>query len=157
MHRRRRRPDTLLSSINVVPFLDVLLVLLVIFLVTAPLLNQSTVNLPQVDDSALPPPEAANRAALEIVYQKDGGDAPYILINHMANGDTTEGLTESDILALVDSQIKEAAILYEQENPKLILSADGDLAYKQVIALLGKLHQAGYGNIGIAVEGAAAP
>ena len=50
MRKRRRQP---ISNINVVPYLDVMLVLLVIFMITAPLFNQGVVDIPSVGDKAL--------------------------------------------------------------------------------------------------------
>ncbi len=49
----KRRRTNLISSINVVPYLDVMLVLLVIFMITAPLLNQGVIDLPSVGEKAL--------------------------------------------------------------------------------------------------------
>src|SRR5689334_19976722 len=64
----RRKRTRLMSQINVVPYIDVMLVLLVIFMVTAPLINTSVINLPSVSRSNTPPV-----APVELMIKKDGG------------------------------------------------------------------------------------
>ena len=63
----RRKQTRLMSQINVVPYIDVMLVLLVIFMVTAPMINTSIVDLPSVSRSNQPP---AN--PLEVMIRQDG-------------------------------------------------------------------------------------
>jgi len=61
------RPRRLMNQINVVPYIDVMLVLLVIFMVTAPMIQTGTVDLPSVADVRQPPSEA-----LYVIVKKDG-------------------------------------------------------------------------------------
>ena len=72
----RRRKNRPISNINVVPYLDVMLVLLVIFMITAPLFNQGVVDLPSVGDAPL---SEQKSGALEVVYEDEGR---YRLIDH---------------------------------------------------------------------------
>ena len=66
MYERRKR-TRLMNQINVVPYIDVMLVLLVIFMVTAPLINTSVIDLPSVSRSNQPP-----AAPLEVLIQRNG-------------------------------------------------------------------------------------
>ena len=138
-HRRSHKP---ISNINVVPYLDVLLVLLVIFMITTPLFSQGVIDLPKVGDTPLP---TAEEAALEILYEERASN-PYRVKDYRADGDETSQLSEDELL----SELNKKKILYE--NPYIIISAEGTLAYENVIALLGKLRDAGYDNIALAAE-----
>jgi len=66
MKNNRRSNNRLMNEINVVPYIDVMLVLLVIFMVTAPLMNPSQIDLPQVGKSSTVAP-----APLEVIIKKD--------------------------------------------------------------------------------------
>lgn len=136
MKRRSHRP---ISAINVVPFLDVLLVLLVVFMITTPLLNQGVVELPSVGEKALPSAEAT---ALEVAYDNTTKN-PYRLIDHNEGSESVRlGLPE--LLA----ELRKKHILYEQ--PTIIISAEKNLLYKDVFNLVGALRDAGYDKIALA-------
>lgn len=141
MSRRRRRPP--LSHINIVPYLDVLLVLLMIFMITTPLFSQGVIDLPQVGERPLP---SAQEATLEILYERRAA-TPFILKDH--KGDTETAPLSADTLM---AELDRKKILYEK--PYIIVSAEGALQYKEVIALLGRLRDAGYDNIALAAENA---
>ena len=64
---RLARKKNLKAEINVVPYIDVMLVLLVIFMITAPLLNPGVINLPSIGKSSIPPKEP-----IEIIIRKSG-------------------------------------------------------------------------------------
>ena len=66
MNYSRRATNQPMSQINVVPYIDVMLVLLVIFMITAPLMNPGQIDLPSVGKSAAPPV-----APLEVIIKKD--------------------------------------------------------------------------------------
>lgn len=138
-HRRSHKP---ISNINVVPYLDVLLVLLVIFMITTPLFSQGVVDLPTVGDTPLP---TAEEATLEIMYEEKAVN-PYRVKDYRADGEETAQLSEEELI----NELNKKKILYEK--PYIIISAEGVLAYKDVIALLGRLRDAGYDNIALAVE-----
>ena len=137
--RRRRQP---ISNINVVPYLDVLLVLLVIFMITTPLFNQGVLDLPKVGDRALPGAEAA---ALEILYEQKAAN-PYRLKDHKDGGSETAQLSLEGLIA----ELNKKKILYEE--PYIIISAAGVLSYQEVVTLLGELRDAGYDNLALSVE-----
>lgn len=137
MRRRRRSP---ISDINVVPYLDVLLVLLVIFMVTAPLFNQGVVNVPEAGEKA---PSGSPSSSLEIVLEESGGN--YRLIDHNDNSES-DGLTEKEL----KEKLKRKVFLYgnENEKPPIVISADVDLSYGEVMKLLIELREAGHEKIG---------
>lgn len=135
MRRARHRP---ISNINVIPYLDVLLVLLVIFMITTPLLNQGVVDLPSVGDNPLPSAEAT---ALEIAYDQTTKN-PYRLLDHKEGSESTR-LTIDELL----DELRKKHILYNQ--PTLIISAEKNLLYQDVFRLIGALRDAGYNKIAL--------
>lgn len=123
---RRKTP---LSEINVTPFVDVMLVLLVIFMVTAPLLQQGIdVNLPQAKGKDLPPEER-----LSIVIRKDGT----IFLNDNA-------ISKTDLTAKLRSVSK--------LNPNVYLKADKDVPYGLVVELMADIKEAGIEKLGMITE-----
>lgn len=138
MKRRRRAP---ISNINVVPYLDVMLVLLVIFMITAPLFNQGVVDLPAAGESPL---NEQKTGALEIVYEPSGANR-FRLINHELN-------EESERLNLPELMDKLAAEKLLRPEVPVAVSADGALQYKEVTELIGRLRDEGFMQIGLVVK-----
>ncbi|RZA26459.1 MAG: protein TolR [Lysobacteraceae bacterium] len=122
-HRKRRK---LKSEINVVPYIDVMLVLLIIFMVTAPLLNVGVdVNLPQADAKPL---EQSKKKPLVVQVDKDGGLAL------MYEGlDRPQALDEA---ALVE---KVRAFVEADPNLPVYVAGDGEVSYQRVYRVLGML------------------
>ncbi len=140
MRRRKTRP---ISDINVVPYLDVLLVLLVIFMITAPLFNQGIIDVPTVGDTPL---NEIPQAAIEIQYELSGKKDNYTLINHESN-ETIEDLNADQLIA----EIEKYEILYPEKLKKepIILAADNQLTFQKVFDLVGLLRRNGYNNIAL--------
>lgn len=136
--KRRRAP---ISNINVVPYLDVMLVLLVIFMITAPLFNQGVVDLPSAGESALAEQKAG---ALEIVYEPSGENR-FRLIDHELG-------EESARLTLPELMDKLAAEKLLRPGAPVAVSADGALQYKEVMQLIGRLRDEGFSQIGLVVK-----
>lgn len=129
--RRRRKP---MSEINVTPFVDVMLVLLIIFMVAAPLLTVGVpLELPKTAANALP---AEDEQPLTIALT---GDGRVILQN-----------TEIDIQSLVP---KLRAIIAERQSDKVFLRADGSVPYERVMQVMGALNAGGISSIGLVTEG----
>jgi len=123
MERRRQA----LSEINVTPFVDVMLVLLVIFMATAPLLQQGVdVNLPQAKGQALSPAER-----IVITIKKDGR----IFLNRSAVN--LESLR---------------ALLSDRKDREVFLKADKDVPYGFVVEVMGELREAGVEKLGMVTE-----
>ena len=131
--RRRRGRARPMSEINVTPFVDVMLVLLIIFMVAAPLLTVGVpVQLPETAAEALP---TEREEPLTITLDAEGR----VLL--MANE------TESDDLI---AQLR--AIAAERESRKVFLRADGSIPYASVVQVMGALNAAGFNDIGLVTE-----
>ena len=131
--RRRSRRNAPMSEINVTPFVDVMLVLLIIFMVAAPLLTVGVpVNMPETAASALP---TDSEEPLTVTIKGDGSLA-------IQNTDTAEG----ELIA------KLTAIAAERESDRIFLRADGANAWERVAQVMGALNAAGFTNIGLVTD-----
>jgi len=123
------RERNVLSEINVTPFVDVMLVLLVIFMVTAPLLQQGIdVNLPKAKGKDLPPEERIN-----LIIKKGG----VIYMN-----DNPVSMTE----------MRKKLEAISKLNPNVFLKADKDVPYGLVVEVMGEIKEAGIEKLGMITE-----
>ena len=125
---RRIRKRRLKADINVVPYIDVMLVLLIIFMVTAPLLNLGVdVKLPQVAAASVEQPKQ------QVVVQlaEDGGLS---LIQRDGQGDTSK-------LALDEEALVARVAAFRAQDPDLavFVAADGAVRYETVLRMLQRL------------------
>jgi biopolymer transport protein TolR len=122
-----------MSEINVTPFVDVMLVLLIIFMVAAPMLTVGVpIELPDTAASAMPNEE---EEPLTISITADG----LILLQ------TTE-VSDAELIP------KLTAIAAERTTDKVFLRADGALAYERVAQVMGALNAGGFNNIGLVTD-----
>ncbi|WP_158967113.1 protein TolR [Paraglaciecola sp. L3A3] len=130
--RKRRRP---VSEINVVPYIDVMLVLLIIFMVTAPLVTQGVkVDLPKAEAQALD-----EEAKPPLVATVDAQGQYYLNV-----GDTQdEAMSAVDLATLVATHLQR-----EPETP-VVVKGDGAVAYSQVVDLMVLLQRAGAPSVGL--------
>lgn len=135
MSYRRKRRD-IKSEINIIPFLDVLLVLLLIFMATAPIISQSVqVELPDAVDSQNVPNEDNMPVILEV-----SGIGQYTL---SIGGERSEGLTEEMVTAISKQE-------FEKDNDTMFLVGGAkDVPYEEVIKALNLLHLAGIKSVGL--------
>jgi biopolymer transport protein TolR len=129
----RRR--NLISDINVVPYIDVMLVLLVIFMISAPLMVQGIqVNLPEASSEALP---IKNEEPLIVSITKEG--------NVFLETDSTRGrsLNLKEMNELV-SKIFEAS-----PGLQVVIRGDGEVKYETVMSVMASLQIAGASDIGL--------
>jgi biopolymer transport protein TolR len=133
-HRRRRRGTAAsMSEINITPMVDVMLVLLIIFMVAAPLLTVGVpVELPKTAATALP---TEQEEPLAITLTADG---LVLIMNSEVN--------EADLIP----QLR--AIAAERTSDKIYLRADGALPYERVAQVMGALNAAGFTNIGLVTD-----
>lgn len=138
----KRKRSQSLSEINVVPYIDVMLVLLVIFMITAPLLTQGVnVNLPQASAKSLPPQQAE-----PIVVSVDQQGQYYL--NTSAH---PEAPVKSEALA---NQVTELLAAAQQKNQKRDVYVKGDKSanYGQVIDAMVLLQKAGVDKVGLITQ-----
>lgn len=125
---RDQASDEVMSEINMTPFVDIMLVLLIIFLVTLPLVHQSVnIELPKVDAQRHIEPQTP----LRISVDKDGR---YRVDEQMVS---KEGLRNT----LQDASSR-------TPKPVVLLYADKDSRYEWVAELLSLVHQSGLGKVG---------
>jgi biopolymer transport protein TolR len=123
------RDKQVLSEINVTPFVDVMLVLLVIFMVTAPLLQQGIdVNLPKAKGKEMPSEER-----ITLIVKK--GSIIYM-------NDNPVSLTE------MGKKLKALS----SSNPNVFLKADKDVPYGFVVEVMGEIKEAGIEKLGMITE-----
>ena len=123
------RDKQVLSEINVTPFVDVMLVLLVIFMVTAPLLQQGIdVNLPKAKGKEMPTEER-----ITLIVKK--GSVIYM-------NDNPVSLTE------MGKKLKALS----SSNPNVFLKADKDVPYGFVVEVMGEIKEAGIEKLGMITE-----
>jgi biopolymer transport protein TolR len=127
-----------MADINVVPYIDVMLVMLVIFMVTAPLLTQGVdVDLPQAD--AEPVPDSDNEP---LVVSVDAAGNMYLNV-----GDAPESPVDADTLV---SNI--GAVLRRQPGKRVLVRGDHSVDYGAVVATLVLLQQAEIPKVGLVTE-----
>jgi biopolymer transport protein TolR len=146
--RNRRKP---VAEMNVVPYIDVMLVLLVIFMVTAPMLNQGVkVDLPQVSSEALPQDNNARVLTVSIKADKS------YYWNMGEEVQPEQGKNSQAAVSLDGLVVAVKGILAEnsRQGKKVQVFVRGDKAvdYGAVMALMGGLQQAGVGNVGLITE-----
>lgn len=136
MQMDRRKP---MSEINVVPYIDVMLVLLVIFMVTAPMLTQGVkVELPETTSD----PIQAEKDTESVVVSIDANGSYYLQV-----GD--EG---SDPMPLGRVQEMVGKIMSERTNREVLVRGDQNVQYGKVVRLMSVLQQAGATNVGLITE-----
>jgi len=129
---RRRDDKKLMSDINVTPFVDVMLVLLIIFMVTAPMMIQGVeVNLPQT-------------TAKRIKTQED----PLIITVNKKQ----EIFLETHRIKLDDLENKTKKIFENRREKELLLKADKDVPYGFVIKVVSRVKKAGIDKLGMVTE-----
>lgn len=127
-----------MSQINVVPYIDVMLVLLVIFMITAPMVSQGIkVDLPQLDSEPLPPDQEE-----PLIVSVDKAGLLYVNI-----GEDKEKPTEAETL-----QVRVAAVLRNAPKTPVLVKGDKDVDYGRVVAAMLLLQKAGAPNVGLMTE-----
>ena len=135
-HRQKtRRP---MAEINVVPYIDVMLVLLVIFMITAPLLTQG-VKVDLVEADAKPIEEDAKRPLVVSVEADGTWSITY-------DDDRTQQVDAEDLL------LKSAAILKNNPGIPVLVKGDRAVAYDRVVQAMVVLQQAGAPSVGLITQ-----
>jgi biopolymer transport protein TolR len=132
-----RKKNRLMNDINVVPYIDVMLVLLVIFMVAAPMMNPGQVDLPQVSQSSVPAP-----APLEVIIKKDNS----LAMRDHAKGDEETRISQEDLVSIIKSR-QEA-----QPDQAVVISADKSVRYEEVINVMDVLQQQHIKKVGLLTQ-----
>ena len=137
MRNDHRSSNRLMNEINVVPYIDVMLVLLVIFMVTAPLMNPGQVDLPSVGKSLAPPV-----APLEVIIKKDNSLA---LRDHAKSGKESK-VSYDELIAILKT--RQGA----QADQTVVISADKSVRYEEVINVMDALQQQQIRKVGLLTQ-----
>ena len=130
----RGRGRRTINEINMVPFIDVMLVLLIIFMVTAPMISPSMVDLPSVGKAAKQPDQV-----IQIVVQKD--DSLEMVSDNKKSKINFENLSNSVQIAQTG-----------QNNSAVVISADRQVKYEVVVKVMDTLQRAGIQRVGLSVQ-----
>jgi biopolymer transport protein TolR len=132
-----RRPRRLKSDINVVPYIDVMLVLLIIFMVTAPMVQPGVIELPSVGKSSAPPV-----APIEITVKAD---------ETLAMRDKLLGGAEVTVGPMELAGMLKAA---QEKNPEqaVLIAGDRNVKYEAVLRVMDELQRAQITRIGLLVQ-----
>jgi biopolymer transport protein TolR len=137
--RRQRRTK---SDINVVPYIDVMLVLLVIFMVAAPLIAPTVIDLPKVGSRANMP----TYLPIEIVMTKNGLIGKIFDRDPSARNEFTGELTIDAAVLRIKQQLAK-----KPEQP-VVISADTNVPYGMVVKLMDDLKSSGVQRVGLSVQ-----
>ena len=130
----RGRGRRTINEINMVPFIDVMLVLLIIFMVTAPMITPSVVDLPSVGKAAKQPDQV-----IQIVVQKDDSI-------EMVNDSKTQKINLDNLANTV--RVAQTG----QANSAVVISADRNVKYEIVVKVMDTLQRAGIQRVGLSVQ-----
>ncbi len=130
----RGRGRRTINEINMVPFIDVMLVLLIIFMVTAPLIAPSVIDLPSVGKASKQPDQV-----IQLILAKN--DAIQMKIK-----DKTTSIALKEVAAAVKLAQGRA------ENSAVVISADRNIKYESVVKVMDTLQRAGVQRVGLSVQ-----
>ena len=133
--RNKHRP---MAEINVVPYIDVMLVLLIIFMVTAPMLMQGVkVDLPEASADPV-----------------DNQDSEPLIISIKSSGELFLNLGSGEDISLSLATIKQRVSVIMRRNPQkpVLVWGDKAVAYGEVVTLMTALQQAGAPSVGLVTE-----
>jgi len=129
-----RRARKSINQINVVPYIDVMLVLLVIFMVTAPLVNPGEIELPSVGSKLTAPAQP-----LEVTLRTD---QTLLLLDRQAGGSATP-VSRDELVARI--RAKQTRI----PDQPVVIAADKSARYEDVLAILDLLQRNGARKVGL--------
>ena len=132
------RPCRAMSEINVVPYIDVMLVLLVIFMITAPLVNPGVVELPSVGKSSQPP-----ELPLEVVIK---ADTTMLLRERTKTAASERPVSTAELVAALQQKQK---IHPEQA---VVITADKSVRYEAVLNVMDELQKQNVKRVGLMVK-----
>ena len=133
---KSRRKRNVMSDINIVPYIDVMLVLLVIFMVTAPLITTGVIDLPEVSKSA-----PKKESIIEIKILKNES----IKVRKREIG-------FKDILVSQSQLVETIMNLATDQNTAVVISAEKKISYEIVAQTIDTLNKGGISRVGLLVR-----
>ena len=133
----RRAKHRLMNEINVVPYIDVMLVLLIIFMITAPMINHGQIDLPQIGKSLATP-----AVPLEVIIKADGS----LTLRDRAKSSVEQKV---DWTQLIDAIKQKQAQHVEQP---VVIAADKNVRYVEVIKVMDILQQNQVQKVGLLAQ-----
>lgn len=138
MMRSCRKRARLMADINVVPYIDVMLVLLIIFMITAPLITQGVkIELPDAPSQVIPPSEQE-----PVIVSVDQNGDYYIDI-----GENPQAVIGTDVLI---ERVEK--LLKQKPETEFLVRGDENVSYGKVVELMTSLQLAGVGSVGLVTE-----
>ncbi|WP_164504292.1 protein TolR [Nitrosomonas sp. HPC101] len=131
---QRRNKRRLMNEINVVPYIDVMLVLLIIFMITAPLIQPSQIELPEIGKSSMPPAEP-----LEVTIAANGS----LTLRDRAGANQEQQVDRNQLVELIKA--KQA----QNVDQPVVIAADKNVRYEEVIRIMDLLQQQQIRKIGL--------
>jgi biopolymer transport protein TolR len=132
---RRRQRQRLMSDINVVPYIDVMLVLLIIFMITAPLITQGVkIELPQAPSEVIPPSERE-----PVIVTVDASGSVYLDFGE----DAGSPIDETTLVTRVGGLLK------YRPDTQFLVKGDRDVPYGRVVSIMALLQGAGVDTVGL--------
>ena len=131
---KRRSKRRLMNEINVVPYIDVMLVLLIIFMITAPLIQPSQIELPEIGKSSAPPAEP-----LEVMIAANGN----LTLRDRAGADKEQQVDRNQLVELI--RARQA----QNTDQPVVIAADKNVRYEEVIQVMDLLQQQQIRKIGL--------
>ena len=130
----RRSARRLMNQINVVPYIDVMLVLLVIFMITAPLINPGQIELPSVGKTSDPPVQP-----MEVSIRNDGN----LLMRDRARSMQERSISRDELIAAIREK--------QKQNPDqaVVIAADKDVRYEAVLEVMDMLQKNHVRKVGL--------
>lgn len=131
----RARSRRMKNEMNVVPYIDVMLVLLVIFMVTAPMITPGLINLPSVGQAAEVP-----STPVEIQIEENGD----VSVRLRKPGENFELIPKEEVLTRIQSMA--------QADTPIVIAADGKVPYEDVMKIMDSLRSSGMTRLGLMVN-----
>ncbi|ETF03666.1 biopolymer transporter ExbD [Advenella kashmirensis W13003] len=132
---RRGRSRRMKNEMNVVPYIDVMLVLLVIFMVTAPMITPGLINLPSVGQASAVP-----ATPVEIEMSENGE----MKVRQRTAGKNFQTIDKTNL-------VEEVKALVEPDSP-VVIAADGKVPYEEVMKVMDTLRSSGLTRLGLLVN-----
>ena len=130
----KRSGRRLMNQINVVPYVDVMLVLLVIFMITAPLINPGQVELPSISKTSDPPPQP-----MEVSIRTDGT----LWLRDRARSMEERRVSRNQLIAAIRQKQKQSP------EQAVVIAADKDVRYESVLEVMDMLQQNQVRKVGL--------